>query len=139
MINETTVSWLEIPYITLTFCLRFLKPSEVPEQKVSALRGGLGEMLLRKNCVADRNCDECRFQDSCIVWNAFYTPMRFKPAYMTGKESLGYLIEGDNQETDMDPRCSANIWMRFGSLDRPESEKIMPDLKSQRFYQKMKA
>ena len=104
MINETTVSWLEIPYITLTFCLRFLKPSEVPEQKVSALRGGLGEMLLRKNCVADRNCDECRFQDSCIVWNAFYTPMRFKPAYMTGKESLGYLIECDNQETDMDPR-----------------------------------
>ena len=104
MIKETTVSWLEIPYITLTFCLRFLKPSEVPEQKVSALRGGLGEMLLRKNCVADRNCDECRFQDSCIVWNAFYTPMRFKPAYMTGKESLGYLIECDNQETDMDPR-----------------------------------
>ena len=87
MINETTVSWLEIPYITLTFCLRFLKISEVPEQKVSALRGGLGEMLLRKNCVADRNCDECRFQDSCIVWNAFYTPMRFKPAYMTGKEN----------------------------------------------------
>ena len=104
MINGTTVSWLEIPYITLTFCLRFLNPSEVPEQKVSALRGGLGEMLLRKNCVADRNCDECRFQDSCIVWNAFYTPMRFKPAYMTGKESLGYLIECDNQETDMDPR-----------------------------------
>lgn len=65
MIKETTVSWLEIPYITLTFCLRFLKPSEVPEQKVSALRGGLGEMLLRKNCVADRNCDEWRFQDSC--------------------------------------------------------------------------
>ena len=36
----------------------------------------------------------------CIL----YTNAFFKPAYMTGKESLGYLIECDNQETDMDPR-----------------------------------
>ena len=40
MINETTVSWLEIPlyYLKHFVCA---KPSEVPEQKVSALRGGL--------------------------------------------------------------------------------------------------
>ena len=95
-------TWRDIPYITLTFCLRFYEPVEVPEQKVSALRGGLGEMLLQKNCVQDRNCEACRFQESCIVWNAFYTPMRLKPDYMTGKESLGYLIECNNRETFMD-------------------------------------
>ena len=101
-INENQTVWLDIPYITLTFCLRFYEKVEVPEQKVSALRGGLGEMLLQKNCVVDRNCEACRFQESCIVWNAFYTPMRLKPDFMTGKESLGYLIECDNQETCMD-------------------------------------
>ena len=85
--DEKTAVWREIPYITLSFCLRFFQPVEVPQNKVSALRGGLGEMLLQKNCVADRNCEVCRFQESCIVWNAFYTPMRFKPDYMTGKES----------------------------------------------------
>ena len=96
-LENNQASWRDIPYTTLTFCLRFHKPVEVPEHKVSALRGGLGEMLLQKNCVADRDCEVCRFQESCIVWNAFYTPMRLKPDYMTGKESLGYLIECDNQ------------------------------------------
>ncbi len=100
--DEKTAVWREIPYITLSFCLRFFQPVEVPQHKVSALRGGLGEMLLQKNCVVNRNCEACRFQEGCIVWNAFYTPMRFKPDYMTGKESLGYLIECDNQETFMD-------------------------------------
>ncbi len=102
--NEQTnyAAWRNIPYSTLTFCLRFHKPVKLPEQKVSALRGGLGEMLLRQHCVADRKCEACKFQESCIVWNVFYTPMRLKPDYMTGKESLGYLIECDNEETDMD-------------------------------------
>lgn len=59
-------------------------------------------MLLRKNCIADRDCEACRFQDNCMVWNAFYTPMRLKPGYVTGKESLGYLIECDNLDTLMD-------------------------------------
>ena len=59
-------------------------------------------MLLRKNCIADRDCEACRFQDNCMVWNAFYTPMRLKPGYVTGKESLGYLIECDNLDTVMD-------------------------------------
>ena len=102
ILDETQAAWMDIPYITLTFCLRFFEPVEVPEQKVSALRGGLGEMILQKHCVADRDCENCRFQESCIVWNAFYTPMGLKPAYMTGKESLGYSIECDNRETFMD-------------------------------------
>ena len=100
--NEENMTWMDIPYITLTFCLRFYQRVAVPENKVSALRGGLGEMLLRKNCIADRDCEACRFQDNCMVWNAFYTPMRLKPGYVTGKESLGYLIECDNLDTLMD-------------------------------------
>lgn len=100
--NEENMTWMDIPYITLTFCLRFYQRVAVPENKVSALRGGLGEMLLRKNCIADRDCEACRFQDNCMVWNAFYTPMRLKPGYVTGKESLGYLIECDNLDTVMD-------------------------------------
>ena len=102
--DERRKTWRDIPYITLNFCLKFYRPVEVPEHKVSALRGGLGEMILQKNCVADRKCEACRFQESCMVWNAFYTPMRLKPEYMTGKESLGYVIECDNKETFMDER-----------------------------------
>ena len=40
--NEENMTWMDIPYITLTFCLRFYQRVAVPENKVSALRGGLG-------------------------------------------------------------------------------------------------
>lgn len=100
--NEENMTWMDIPYITLTFCLRFYQRVAVPENKVSALRGGLGEMLLRKNCLRTGTVKRAGFRTNCMVWNAFYTPMRLKPGYVTGKESLGYLIECDNLDTVMD-------------------------------------
>ncbi len=49
-------------------------------------------MLLRQNCVRDRECEQCPFQSDCVVWDAFYTRMEQRPGYVTGKESVGYLI-----------------------------------------------
>ena len=41
-------------YIKLHFTLIFPERSVLPVNKVSALRGGMGEMLLRMNCISDR-------------------------------------------------------------------------------------
>ncbi len=89
----------DIPYIKLNFTLEILADTALPRTKVSALRGGLGEMLLLQNCVRDRNCDQCFFQSDCVVWDTFYSRMERRPAYVTGKESVGYLIECDNYRT----------------------------------------
>ncbi|MCD8133035.1 MAG: CRISPR system precrRNA processing endoribonuclease RAMP protein Cas6 [Clostridiales bacterium] len=86
-------SHFEIPYVKLEFQLEMLEDTVLPQAKTSALRGGMGEMLLRQNCVQDRQCDQCRFQKSCIVWDTFYSRMEQRPEYVTGKESVGYLIE----------------------------------------------
>ena len=83
----------EIPYIRLRFLTELLADARMPETKTAALRGGMGEMMLRQNCVMDRNCGKCFFHKACIVRNAFYTRMEKKPAYVTGDESVGYLIE----------------------------------------------
>ena len=51
---------LKIRYIKLHFTVSMLEDTELPVEKVSALRGGMGEMLLRPNCVRARECGKLR-------------------------------------------------------------------------------
>ncbi len=51
----------------------------MPKDKVSALRGGMGEMLLRTNCVRDRQCEICDFESECIVQRTLYSKFEKKP------------------------------------------------------------
>ena len=88
---------LNIPYIKLKFSLVVTEDCVLPRDKVSALRGGMGEMLLRQNCISDRDCKKCRYKAPCIVYKVLYTQMKRKPAFMQGDDSTGYLIECENQ------------------------------------------
>ena len=67
-----------IPYIKLRFYAEMLEDTVLPITKTSALRGGMGEMLLRQNCVRDRNCDACMFMKACPVNHTLYTYMEKK-------------------------------------------------------------
>ena len=62
---------LNIPYIKLKFCLVVTEDAVLPRDKVSALRGGMGEMLLRQNCINNRECQTCRYKSPCIVHRAW--------------------------------------------------------------------
>ena len=90
----------DIPYIELDFYAEMLEDAILPENKVSALRGGMGQMLLRQNCVSDRNCGDCMFLKACPVTHTLYTHMENKPVYVTGEESVGYLIECEDKTED---------------------------------------
>lgn len=89
---------LNISYIKLRFSLVFEQDTILPRNKVSALRGGMGEMMLQQNCIKDRNCKSCRFKEACIVHRTLYTKMEKKPAFMQGEDSIGYLIECENNQ-----------------------------------------
>lgn len=82
-----------IPYIKLRIDIEILNDTIFPATKVSALRGGLGEMILQRYCVSDRNCNTCKFKRTCVAEHTFYSFMEKKPAYLTGRGSIGYLIE----------------------------------------------
>lgn len=90
---------LSILYIKLRFRLLFPDDTILPYYKVSALRGGMGEMILCTNCIQDRNCHSCRFVKACLVRKLVYTDMEKKLDFMTGDDSLGYLIECDDHRT----------------------------------------
>lgn len=92
---------LSVLYIKLDFCLLFGEDTVLPREKVSALRGGMGEMILRQNCVSDRKCEECIFEEPCLVRHLVYTRMKKKPDFMQGDDSIGYLIECEDYQTEV--------------------------------------
>ncbi|MFG6379231.1 MAG: CRISPR system precrRNA processing endoribonuclease RAMP protein Cas6 [Lachnospiraceae bacterium] len=84
---------LNIRYTTLRFCLQFTENTEIVKYKSSALRGGIGEMLLRSHCIADRECEKCGFINECIVQRIMYAKMERLPDFMHSGDGVGYMIE----------------------------------------------
>lgn len=83
---------LAIRYTKLRISLMFIYDAEVPKNKASALRGGMGEMLLRANCICDRKCEDCDFLSECIVQRIMYSKFDNKPDFVTTGESIGYTV-----------------------------------------------
>ncbi len=91
---------LRIRYIKLHFTVVMLEDTELPAEKVSALRGGMGEMLLRANCVRNRDCDQCDFESECIVRRTMYSRYEVTPRFVTTNDSVGYILECENYEKE---------------------------------------
>lgn len=64
---------LQIRYVDLTFVLEIERKGLLPRNKVSALRGGLGQMLLEQNCIRNRKCESCDFEKECLVRRTIYS------------------------------------------------------------------
>lgn len=84
---------LDVRYVKLHFTLMFPECSTLPVSKASAIRGGMGEMLLRANCIRNRECEVCDFVEECIVQRTMYSQFENKPEFITIGDSVGYVIE----------------------------------------------
>ena len=89
-----------IRYVKLHFSLRLTEGTLLPTYKTSALRGGMGEMLLRANCISDRNCDDCGFESECIVRRTMYSKMEIEPGFMSKGDSVGYVLECEDYRAE---------------------------------------
>ena len=89
---------LQIRYVKLHFTLKILEDTILPRNKVSALRGGMGEMLLRANCIRNRKCEKCDFISECIVQRTMYSKMEIQPDFMQKGDSAGYVLECENYD-----------------------------------------
>lgn len=90
---------LQVRYVRLHFSLEILEDTELPINKASMLRGGMGEMLLRMNCIKDRNCQDCEFESECLVRRTMYSRMEITPEFMSSTDSVGYVLDCENYET----------------------------------------
>ncbi len=82
----------KIRYTRLEFVIEFQEETELVREKVSAIRGGIGEMLLRANCIADRQCGVCGFRDECIVQRTMYSRFEKLPESVHAGDSVGYIL-----------------------------------------------
>ena len=96
--NQTLSQALQVRYTKLLFMLELLEDTVLPKNKVSALRGGMGEMLLQMNCIRDRKCESCDFESECLVQRTMYSKYEIKPVFLTAGESIGYVLECDNYQ-----------------------------------------
>ena len=89
---------LQIPYVKLHFEVVFIQDTVLPLNKVSALRGGMGDMLLEAFCVGNGICDQCMFAAECMMQKTMYSQYERKPEFVTEGGSIGYVIECENYE-----------------------------------------
>ena len=82
-----------IRYIKLHFTLEFIEDTVMPVYKTSALRGGMGELLLQSFCINKRECNDCEYESDCTVRKIMYPPMEIQPGFMSTKDSIGFVIE----------------------------------------------
>lgn len=84
---------LNIRYVKLHFYLEIIEDCTLPCSKAPAIRGGMGEMLLRANCIKDRQCESCDFFSECLVQRTMYSQIENVPEFMNATDSVGYVID----------------------------------------------
>lgn len=94
--NRNLLKELQIRYVKLHFTIEFDEDTIMPRNKVSAIRGGVGEMLLRMNCICDRNCMNCDFTKECIVQRIMYSTFDIQPESVNTQAGIGYVYECNN-------------------------------------------
>ena len=106
IINEA----LDVRYVKLKFTVSMANDCVLPKYKASMLRGGIGEMLLRANCIRDRDCEKCDFESECIVQRTMYSKFNNKPEFVTEGDSIGYVLECEAKKTEY---CSGEQFSFF--------------------------
>lgn len=97
-LREDIKELLQIRYVKLHFVVQFLEDAVFTKDKANLLRGGMGEMLLRANCIRNRECTSCDFESECIVQRTMYSKYEQQPEFVTKGDSIGYVIECENYE-----------------------------------------
>ncbi|MCR4640603.1 MAG: CRISPR system precrRNA processing endoribonuclease RAMP protein Cas6 [Lachnospiraceae bacterium] len=92
--------YLQIMVGKYRFILQMENACHLPEHKSSALRGGMGEMLLQMNCIRDRKCDHCPYEEECIIRRIMYSKMRIRPDFMSAGDSVGYVIDCEDRREE---------------------------------------
>ena len=90
----------QVRYIKLHFELGVTEDTTMPVTKSSAIRGGIGEMLLRANCISDRDCDNCDFESECLVQRTMYSKFDREVELVSDMNSIGYIIECEDYRED---------------------------------------
>ena len=102
MMNSEIQKCLQIRYVVLHFEIQMLEDCILPQNKASALRGGMGQMLMQNNCIRNMECSDCDFKADCLMRRIMYSPFDIRPRFVNDGESAGYIIECEDYRTQVE-------------------------------------
>ena len=90
---------LSVRFMKLRFTLQMIEDAHLPRYKSSALRGGMGQMLMAGNCILDRRCgrskeghENCPYEEECVVRRLMYAKFKIQPPFASEGDSIGYSV-----------------------------------------------
>ena len=98
----------DIRYSELRFTVAMKEDSKLPRYKASAIRGGMGDMLLNEFCIQEdilrdnkSECKSCGFYEDCPAQSIMYPKMGIIPDFMSERESVGYIVDCPDQREEI--------------------------------------
>jgi len=87
------MNYKDIRYTEIIFTIEIIENTKIVRYKASAIRGGIGEMLLRSHCIyKERECRQCGFQSECIVNRMMHSYFEILPKSVHMGDSVGYIV-----------------------------------------------
>lgn len=99
-IMEDIKALYNIKYSITHFTIKFQENSQLNIFKESAIRGIIGQILLKKFCIEDKDCKNCAFKDNCISNNFVGMKLKYKPSFLAEEYIPSYMIICDNEKTN---------------------------------------
>lgn len=87
-----------IKYSINHFTIQFEENAFLSTYKISALRGIIGNTLLKKFCIKNDNCKKCEFKDSCIASNFIEMKLKYRPEFAASDYMPSCVIVCDDEK-----------------------------------------
>lgn len=93
------MDYYNIRYSICNFKMKLGQNSKLNYHKVSGIRGIIGQELLNRHCISDKNCKNCSFSNFCIPFNFYNMALKVEvPFTATDRVPPYVIICDDNRE-----------------------------------------
>lgn len=93
------MDYYNIRYSICNFKVKLDQNAKLNSYKVSGIRGIIGQELLNRHCVSDKNCKNCNFINYCVPFNFYNMPLKAEVTFIATDRVPPYVIIcDDNRE-----------------------------------------
>ena len=91
------MDYYKIRYSICTFKIKLNQNSKLNSYKVSGIRGIIGQELMKRNCISDKDCGNCSFSSNCIPFNFYNMEIKNNISFLASNRVPPYIIICDDR------------------------------------------
>ena len=113
-----------IKYSINHFTIQFEEEAFLSTFKESAIRGVIGQTLLKKFCIKDGNCKNCEFKDRCISSNFIEMKLKYRADFSSSDYMPSFVFICDNENRSF----NTGEKLSFSIISLCESIILLPEI-----------